>query len=312
MTWALIAAPVGPALAQPAYPSKPITYIVAAGPGVGNDVIARIVAQKLGEIWNPVVVTNVPGASGAIGLERAAKAAPDGHTIVIASTSYILNQYVSQVHYDLVKDFAPVSLSGSLPYVLAVHSSLPVKSVNELVAFAKSRPGKLNYAAAIGQVAHFMGEMLKSATGIDIALISYPSSNYADADVIAGRVEIWFTTMATALPQMKAGTVRVLGFSGDRRSPLMPNVPTMAEAGIPMLNVSASFFVLAPAATPKPVVAALNNQFVKAISTEDVRNRLAAAGVEPTSSTVEGLDALLKSEVARWSKIIKDSGIRVQ
>lgn len=294
------------------YPSRTITFMVPFGPGSGNDVIARIVAQKVGENWNqPVVVENRPGASGGIAMELTAKAAPDGHNVVIASTSHIVNQFVSKVRYDVIRDFAPVSLTGALPYVIAVTQTSPAKSLNDLVALAKSRPGKLNYAAVPGGVPHFMGEMLKSARGIDIVMIPYKSTTDAEVDVIAGRVEIWFTTLASALPLAKANRVRVLGVSGAKRSALLPEVATMAEAGLPSVDVIVGFYFLTAAATPKANIAALNREIVKAIEMPDVRDRLLAAGVEPRSSSSEELDALLKSEVARWGKIIKDSGVRL-
>ena len=200
-----IAALIGLALAATLthaqnYPSRPINIVVPFGPGTGNDIIARIVGQKVSENWNhPVVVENRPGASGGIAMEIAARAQPDGHTLVIASTTHIVNQFVSKVRYDILKDFAPVSLTGSLPYVVAVTQSSPVKTLNDLAAMAKSRPGKMNYAAIPGGVPHFMGEMLKSARGLDVVMIPYKSTTDAEVDVIAGRVEIWFTTMASAL-----------------------------------------------------------------------------------------------------------------
>ena len=312
--WVLSAAGfslVADALAQN-YPTKPITFVAPFGPGSGNDVIARIVAQKVSENWSqPVVVENRPGASGGIGMETTAKARPDGYTVVIASTSHIVNQFVSKTRYDMLKDFAPVSVTGSMPYVVAVTHASPARSMNELVAIAKSRPGKINYAAVPGGVPHFMGEMLKSARGLDIVMIPYKSTTDAEVDVISGRVEIWFTTMASALPLMKGNRVRILGVSGEKRAAVLPEVPTMADAGLPTVDVTVGFFFLTAAATPKPIVDALNREIVKAIDTKDVRDRLAAAGVDPRSSSTEELDALLKSEVARWGKIIKDSGVRI-
>jgi tripartite-type tricarboxylate transporter receptor subunit TctC len=302
----------GVVYAQQAYPNRPITFIAPYGPGTGNDIIARIVAQKVTETWgHPLVVENRPGATGGIGLEATAKAPPDGYTIVIASTSQIINQHVSKVRYDFLRDFAPVSLSGELPYVIAVASDSPAKAIKDLVAMAKSKPGKLNYGGQVGSVPQFLGVMLKSAGGIDIAMIPYKSTIDAEADVVAGRVEILFTTMATAVRLVKSGRIRALGVAGDKRAAVLPDVPTMAEAGFPTLDVSVQFFILGPAGTPKPIFAALNSEIVKAIATQDVRDRLAAAGVEPKSSSPEEVTAVLKSEVARWGKIVKESGVRL-
>lgn len=311
MAGAIGAATAG-ACAQ-AYPARPVTLIVPFGPGSGNDVIARIVAQKVSESWiQPVVVENRPGASGGIGMELVAKAPADGHSFVIASTSHIVNQFVSRVRYDVVKDFAPVSLTGALPYVVAVAQASPVNSLKDLIDSARSRPGKLNYAAVPGGVPHFMGEMLKSARALDLVMIPYKSTTDAQVDVIAGRVEIWFTTMASALPLANSGKVKVLGVSGAKRSAALPEVPTMTEAGLPGVDVTVGFFFLTSAAVPKPSVNALNRQIVKAMEAQDVRSRLTAAGVEPRSSSPEALDTLLKSEVARWGKIIRESGVRLQ
>jgi len=211
-----------------------------------------------------------------------------------------------------LKDFAPVSQTGALPYVVAVTHGSPAKSLGELIALAKSRPGKMNYSAVPGGVPHFMGEMLKSARGLDIVMIPYKSTTDAEIDVIAGRVEIWFTTLASALPLVKGNKVRVLGISGPKRSAVLPEVPTMAESGLSAVDVTVGFFFLTAAAVPKANVSTLNREIVRAIETQDVRDRLAAAGVEPKSSSPEELDALLKSEVARWGKIIRDSGVRLE
>lgn len=305
------AAPGGVALAQ-GYPARPVSLLVPFGPGSGNDVIARIVAQKVTENWSqPMVVENRPGASGGIAMELTARAPADGHTLVIASTSHIVNQFVSKVRYDVLRDFAPVSQTGALPYVVAVTQGSPAKSLNELVALAKAQPGKINYAAVPGGVPHFMGEMLKSARGLDMVMIPYKSTTDAEVDVIAGRVEIWFTTLASALPLAKGSKVRVLGVSGAKRSPLLPDVPTMTENGLSGVDVTVGFFYLTGAATPKPALAALSREIVKALDAQDVRDRLTTAGVEPRSSSPEELDALLRKEVARWSRVIKESGVRL-
>ena len=295
------------------YPARPITFVVPFGPGTGNDIIARIIAQKVTENWgNNVVVENRPGASGAIAMEITAKAQPDAHNAVIASTTLIVNQLVSKVRYDVLRDYAPVSVVGSMPYVLAVNQNSPAKSINDLIAMAKSRPGKMNYAGVLGGVPHFMGEMLKSARGVDIVMIPYKSTTDAEVDVIAGRVEIWFTTTASAIPLAKGNKVRVLGISGERRAPTLPDVPTMAEAGVPTVDVTVGFFFLTAAGAPRANVLALNREVVKAVENRDARDKLAAAGVDPKSSTVDELDALLKSEVTRWGRIIKETGVRLE
>jgi tripartite-type tricarboxylate transporter receptor subunit TctC len=308
-TWAS-AAP--DALAQGAA-GKGATFIVPFGPGTGNDVVARILAQKMVENGGPqIVVENRPGATGGIGLEYTAKATPNGSTYIIASTSQIVAQFVAKVRYDIIKDFAPVSVAGTLPYVLAVASSSPAKSIADLVALAKTRPGKMSYSGGmIGGLPQFMGVMLTNAHNLDLIMVPYKSTTDAQSDVFAGRVDIWFTTMASALPQAKNGKVRILGVSGATRAALLPDVPTMSEAGIPTVDGTVLFFILVPATTPKPAIQTLNAQIVEAIKAKDVQERLRAAGVEPASSTPEELDALLKRDVARWSKVIKDSGVHL-
>jgi tripartite-type tricarboxylate transporter receptor subunit TctC len=296
-----------------AHPKRPIAYIVPYGPGSGNDVIARIEARKISENWGrQVVVINRPGATGGIGLEMTARAAPDGHTMVIASTSQIINQHISKVRYDFLRDFSHVSLSGTMAYSIVVLNTFPAKSLKELVAIAKARPGKLNYTGTVGSIAHFMGEMLKSAGGIDIVMISNKLAADAEVDVLAGRIEIWVSTLSTALRQAKTGRVRVLAVGGGKRSPELPNVPTMAEAGYPRLDVVAAYYVLTPAKTPQAYNDALNAQFVKAIADKEVRERLIAAGVEPASSTPQELAAIVKADVARWGQIVRESGFRLQ
>jgi tripartite-type tricarboxylate transporter receptor subunit TctC len=309
---ALIASFSAAALAQ-SYPGKPVSFVVPYGPGTGNDIIARLISQKVGETWRqPLVVENRPGAAGAIGTELVAKAAPDGHTILIASTSQIINPYITKVRYDILRDFSAITVPGTLPYLLAVPSASPAKSIKELVAHAKAGAGKFNYAGSFGSVSHFMGEMLKSAGGIDIALITYKSTPDAIADIAENRVQIWFTTMATGTPLAKSGKVRVLGVAGAKRSPVLPDVPTMAEAGFPTLDVSASFYILAPAATPGAVIAALNGEIGKALTAQDVRAKLAASGVEISNATPAEASELLAKEVAMWARVVRESGVQMK
>lgn len=300
----------GTALAQ-SYPNKRITFIA---PFLGgSDVIARIIGEKLtGSLGQPVVVENLLGAGGNIGAEAAAKAAPDGYTIFIASTSHAINVNVTKVSYDLIKDFAPVALVGRLPYVLVVSVAVPAKSIKELVALAKSRPGELNYASAgIGSTPHLLGEMLKMAGNIDIVHVPYKSTSLSLSDLLGGRVQIVFTPLVTALPHVKAGKLAALGVAGIKRNSALPDVPTMAEAGYPTLDVHSFYAILAPAGTPKGIITRLNTEIVKIVGMPGVKELFANQGVEPSSSTPEELGEFLKADIARWGKVVKDSGVRI-
>ncbi len=312
LTVALLVLLAGTAAAQQAYPNRPITLVVPYGPGSGNDVIARILAAKISDNWgHPVVVVNRPGATGGLALETVAKSAPDGYTIVIASTSQIVNQHLSNMRYDFLRDFAPVSLAGSMPFVVAVLSKFPANTMRDLVEVAKTSPRKLNHTGTVGSIQHFMAELLKSTAKIDMVLVPTKLVADGEADVLSGRVEVWIITFNSALARAKSGTVKVLAITGDRRSPELPNVPTMDEAGFPALNIVAAYYILAPVGTPSSITGILNREFVKAMDSKEVKDRLAAAGVTPKSSTPEELGALLKRDVPKWGKIVKDSGVRV-
>jgi len=302
----------GPAAGQN-FPNKPITFIVPYGPGSGNDLIARVISQKVGDsMGHPLVVENRSGAAGAIGTELAAKAPPDGHTILIASTSQTINPYVSKVSYDLLKDFAPVIVPATLPYVLAVPGASPAKSIKELVALCKANPGKFNYAGTFGSASHLMGEMLKSAGNVDIALVSYKSTSDAVADVVSNRIEMWFTTTATGVPLAKAGKVKIIGVSGKQRIAVLPDTPTMAEAGYPTLDVGVNFYILTAVKTPQSAIAKLNQDIGKALASKDVVDKLAAAGVDAKVTTPAEASTILKNEIASWGKVVKESGIKMK
>ncbi len=304
--------PAGYAAAQ-SFPTKPISFIVPYGPGTGNDLIARVISQKVGdEMGRPMVVENRPGATGAIGAELTAKAPPDGHTIVIASTSHITNAYVNKVSYDLLKDFAAVIRPAKLAYVLAVPNASPATSIKELVAIAKANPGKVNYGGVYASVSHFLGELLKSAGQIDISLVSYKGTNDAAPDVIANRIGLWFTTTATGIPLAKAGKVRIIGVCSKERLAALPNVPTVIEAGFPTLNVDINFYILATAKTPNAAIAILNQHIAKALATQDVKDKLAAQSVEATVTTPEEAATILKNDIAEWGRILKQSGVKLQ
>ena len=302
----------GPALGQN-FPSRPITFIAPYGPGSGNDIIARIISQKIGDsLGHPLVVENRAGAAGAIGTELTAKAAPDGHTIMIASTSQAINPHVQKVNYDLLKDFAPVIRPATLPYVLAIPAASPAKTIKELVAHAKANPGKVNYAGTYASASHFMGEMLKSAGQIDISLVSYKSTSDATADVIANRVGIWFTTTATGIPLAKGGKVRIIGVSGKERLAALPDTPTMAQAGYPSLDVGVNFYILTAIKTPAAVVTTLNQAIGKATASQDVKDKLATQGVDASVTTPQEAATILRNEIVHWGKVVKDSGVKMQ
>ena len=310
----LIAAACGGAFTTHAqnFPRKPITFVVPYGPGAGNDVIARILQKKVTENWGQsVIVVNRPGATGGIALETTAAAPPDGHTIVIGSSSQIVNQYLSKVRYDFLRDFVPATLSGTSAYAVSVLKSFPANSLKELIALAKAHPGKMNYTGTIGSIAHFMGWLIKTDAKIDIVMIPNKLATGAEADVLAGRIELWIATVSTSMRQVRAGKVKVLAVSGDKRWTELPNVPTVTELGYPRANLVANYYIMAPVGISKPIVDTLNAEFVKALGDKEVRERLLAAGVEASSSTPEEAASLRKNEVVRWEKIVRESGIRI-
>ena len=317
MSLALVAAVFGlypdSAPAQ-TFPTKPITFIVPFPPGTGNDVIARIIGDKLSKsLGKPVVIDNKAGAAGAIGGEAAAKAPPDGHSIIIASTTLSINMSVSKVNYDLVKDFAPVILLGTMPYSLLVPMSVPAKSIKELVELARSKPGQFNFGSnGIGGAPHLLAEMLKLVGKIDIVHVPYKGTNEVVADLLAGRVQLLFAPLVTGRPLVQDGKLRALGVCGNKRSPALPDVPTMAEAGYPTLDIPNWYAILAPAATPKAIVNTLNAEVAKIMAMGDVKERLTNQGVDPRSSTPEEAAAYIKQDVTTWAKVIKDSGVQMK
>ena len=301
------------ALAQ-TYPTKPINFIVPFPAGTGNDVIARTIGDKLSKsLGKPVVVDNKAGATGAIAGEAAAKAPPDGYTIFIPSTTLSINMSVSKVPYDLVKDFTPAALVGVMPNCLLVPSSLPVKSIKELIELAKSKPGQLNFGSnGFGGAPHLLAEMLKIAGQIDIVHVAYKGTNEVVADLLAGRVQLLFAPLTTGIPLIKDGRLRILGVASDKRSPALPNVPTMAEVGFPALAIPNWYAVVAPAGTPKAIITKLNTEITKIMAMDDVKERLTNLGVEPRSSTPEEAAAYIKQDVTKWAKVIRDSGVQMK
>jgi len=304
-----------PALAQN-YPAKPIKIIIAQAPGSATDVISRVVGNRLSEgLGQPIVVEARPGAGGALGTEAAARSAPDGYTLFMGNNStHGSNPAIyAKLPYDAVNDFAPISFVASVPYVLVVEPSLPVKSVQDLIALAKSKPGKINYASAgNGSTHQFCGELLKSAAGIDLVHIPYKGSPPGIAGLLAGEVSLMFTNLTDIGSQIRAGKVQPLAVTTLKRAPLLPDVPTMVEAGVPDFEITSWFGLLAPAATPAAVISRLNAETVKVLAREDVRSTLGAQGLDVRSSSPEQFAAYIKSEIARFTKIAKAAGIKAE
>ena len=297
------------------YPSKTIRFIVPVSPGSGLDVVARSIGQKLTESWGqPVVIDNQPGANTIIAAEAAAKAAPDGYTIIIcgASTLVVNPSLYNKLPYNPARDFAPVSLVVMTPFILVVHPSLPAHSVKELIALARSKPGKLDYGSGgNGSSSHLSMELFKSMAQVHMTHIPYKGNTPALTDLLRGQVSLMFVDLVQALPHLKAGKLRALGMAMAKRSPLAPEVPTVAEAGLPGFESIPWMGVLAPAGTPKDIVAKLNAEIVKIMRLQEVKERSLAQGVEPVGSTPEQFAAHINADAAKWFRLIKTAGIRL-
>jgi tripartite-type tricarboxylate transporter receptor subunit TctC len=305
---------IAPAAAEAQqYPSRPVRFIVPFAPGGGTDVLARLLAQRLGETFaQPVIVDNRPGAGGVIGAELAAKAPADGYTIVLGSPgSMTINPNLQRVPYDTLRDFAPVTLGTLSPFVLALHPSVQAGSVKELIALAKAKPGSLNYGSAgNGSVSHFSSEQFKALAGVNLAHIPFKGAGPAVTDLLAGRLQMMFENLPTVVAHVRAGKLKMLAVGSRQRSAIVPEYPTVAEAGVPGYESATAFGVLAPAKTPAAIVARLNGEIVKILKSGDVREKMAAQGVETVGSTPAEYAAHLKDELARYGRIIKVAGIR--
>ncbi len=315
---ALIATAVlhaGSAAAQ-AYPAKPIRLMVPFPPGGSTDIVARIVAQKLSaQLGQPMVVENRGGAGGTIGTAAVAKAAPDGYSLLVGSTSthVVAPSVYAKLEYDPVKDFAPVSLMAVSPYLLVVHPAVQAKTVKELVDLMRAQPGRLNYASAgIGSTTHLAMEMLKSASDTFALHIPYNGNGPAGAATIAGQVEILFGSLPAVLPHAKSGRVRAIAVGTLKRSPSLPEVPTVAESGYAGFDASLWLAIFAPAGTPAPVIERLNKEVLAAVSAPDTRDLLDKAGAEVLTSTPAELAAMIRDGVAKYAKIVKMAGVTAQ
>ena len=302
-----------PAQAQ-TYPVKPIRIIVPFAPGGGADIIARILAQKMTDSWGQqVVVDNRAGASGNIGNELVAKAAPDGYTLLMASSALAINPSVyKSVPYDAVRDFAPITRPALLPNILVVHPSLPVKTVKDLVVLAKSKPGQISYASAgAGTGTHLAGEMFKIMAGVDMVHVPYKGGGAVISDLLGGQVALTFATLPSVMPYVKAGRLRAVAMTTTQRWPGLPEVPTIAESGLPGFEISTWIGLLAPAGTPKDVVGNLHGEMVRILKLPDVRERFESLGMEPVGDTPDQFAQYIRSELAKYAKVVKQSGARV-
>jgi len=309
-----LAAPLSGAAAE-AYPSKPVRMIVAVPPGGPADILARLVGPKLTEtLGQTVVIDNRPGANGNIAYEMAARAVPDGYTFVLAAAGVVINPSLyREVRYDPLRDFAAITHGISVPNILIVHPSVPANSVSELVALAKSRPGKLTFASAgNGTTGHLALELFKQRAGIDVVHVPYKGGGPALAEVIAGQVQALFSLALAATQQVKAGKVRALAISSGKRSAVAPGLPTVAELGFPGYEVVGWFGWLAPAKTPREIVSRLNAEIVKALNLPEVRERLLSQSSEPVGNSPREFGAFVKSESEKWAAVIKRGGIRME
>jgi tripartite-type tricarboxylate transporter receptor subunit TctC len=314
IAFAVLAAFSGSIEAQ-TYPAKAIRMVIPFPPGGTTDILGRVAAQKLSEaLGQQVVPDNRPGAAGNIGAEQVAKAPPDGYTLVTlpGSTLTIHPSLYAKLPFDPLKDFAPVTILAAVPNALVVHPSLPVRNVKELIALSKSRPGQLNYASTgAGQSTHLSMELFKTMAGVKITHVPYKGSAPAITDLLGGHVPMMFDNMPSALPHVKANKLRAIAVSTSKRSPVAPEIPTVAESGLPGFEVSVWFSVLAPANTPKEIVARLNSVLVKALQSADVREKLASQGAEAIANTPEQFTAQMKRDIAKWAKVVRDANIRL-
>ena len=310
---ALAALMSGAATAQ-AYPAKPLRLTVPFPPGGSTDIVARIVAQKISvRLGQQIVIDNRGGAGGTVGTAAAAKAPADGYSLLVGSTSthVVAPSVYAKLEYDPVKDFAPISLIGVSPYLLAVHPAVPAKTLKELIDLMKAKPGQLNYASAgIGSTTHLAMEMLKNVSNTFALHIPYNGNGPAGTALIAGQVEILFGSLPSLLPHAKSGRVRAIAVGTPRRSPSLPEVPTVAESGYPGFDASLWLALFAPAGTPEAVIARLNKETVAALDAPDAREALDKAGAEPITSTPAELAAMVRDGVGKYAAVVKAAGVK--
>ncbi|MBI3375441.1 MAG: tripartite tricarboxylate transporter substrate binding protein [Betaproteobacteria bacterium] len=306
----------GDALAQGAaepYPARPLRLILPFPPGGGTDILGRIIAERLGaNLAQPVVVENRGGAGGNVGAEAAAKAAPDGYTIVLVAPSLAISPSLyAKLNYDPVKDFAPITLVGSVPNVLITHPATPARTLADFIALARSKPGGMNFGSGgSGTSNHLAGELFNIITGVKLVHVPYKGVNLAMNDALSGEVQLVVIGIPAAAPHIRAGRLRALALIAPQRSPALPDVPTVAEAGLPNFEVTTWYGVLAPAGTPRPIVLRLNAELRRVMHAADIRERLANIATDPVTNTPEEFAEYIRLEIAKWGKVVREAGLR--
>ena len=303
---ASVAAATAPAQAQDFQQGKPITIVAPFGPGTTNDIIARLLAQDMtATLGQSVIVENRPGATGNIGADYVAKSRPDGHTVVIASLSNIINQATGNTTANLLNDFAPVSFTGGVLYSMFVPNELPAKNVAELVELARREPGKINFSGFVGGVPQFLGEMLNRAAKINTVMVPYKSTTDALGDLLTNRIQIWFTPVASGVPVYNAKQARLLAVTGEKRAAVFPDTPTFKELGYPDIVADVSFYMMAPKGTPQPIVEKLYRAVDKALDSPKLKESFRVQGIEDRRGGPAELSAYLAGELRRWTEIVK-------
>lgn len=307
----LLCSAVAPLAAQ-TYPNKPIRFIVGFPPGGTNDIVARLLAPKLAEgLGQQVVVENRGGANTAIASEMFVRTAPDGYTIMLNGPGHATNPSMIKLNFDSIRDFAFVTLVAESQNLLVVHPSLPVKSVKELIAFSKKRPGEINYGSSgIGTTVHLSAELFKYMAGVQWVHVAYKGGGPGLTGLLSGEVSLYFGNVPTVIQQVRAGKLRPLAVTGAKRSGVVPEIPTVAESGIPGYEVTSWYGLSAPAKTPRPIVDRLNSEAVKALNSADLRERLLGLGADPAGNTPEQYAAFIQNEIDKWAKVIKAAGIK--
>jgi tripartite-type tricarboxylate transporter receptor subunit TctC len=304
--------PAATAQAPAAYPTKPIRFLVGFAPGGTTDILARGLAQKMSEsMGQSVIVENRAGANTSIATELVARAAPDGHTILLNAQGHATNATLMKLSFDAVRDFAFITLAAETQNLIVLHPSFPARNVRELIAFSKKRPGEINYASSgTGTTVHLSAELFQLMAGVKWVHIPYKGGAPAMTDMLAGQTSLMFGSMLTVIEHARAGKLRAIAVTGDKRATGVPDIPTVAESGVPGYNVTAWYGVAAPAKTPSAIVERLNSEIVRALKAPDLRQRLVSQGVDPVGNTPQQYTAFVQNEVQKWAKVIKAANIK--